>query len=38
MHPPQEELAAMMRTAGLARVQWFNFAAGICALHVGVRP
>jgi len=27
----------MMRDAGLARVQWFNFAAGICALHVGVR-
>ncbi len=38
MHPPQEELAAMMRTAGLVRVLWFNFAAGICALHVGVRP
>jgi len=37
VHPPQEELAAMMRAAGLARVQWFNFAAGICALHVGVR-
>jgi demethylmenaquinone methyltransferase/2-methoxy-6-polyprenyl-1,4-benzoquinol methylase len=38
MHPPQEELAAMMRAAGLARVEWFNFAAGICALHIGVRP
>lgn len=38
MHPPQEELAAMMGAAGLARVQWYNFAAGICALHVGVRP
>jgi demethylmenaquinone methyltransferase/2-methoxy-6-polyprenyl-1,4-benzoquinol methylase len=37
MHPPQAELAAMMREAGLARVEWFNFAAGICALHVGVR-
>jgi demethylmenaquinone methyltransferase/2-methoxy-6-polyprenyl-1,4-benzoquinol methylase len=38
MHPPQEELAAMMRAAGLVRVEWFNFAAGICALHIGVRP
>jgi demethylmenaquinone methyltransferase / 2-methoxy-6-polyprenyl-1,4-benzoquinol methylase len=37
MHPAQQELADMMRAAGLARVQWFNFAAGICALHVGVR-
>lgn len=37
VHPSQAELAAMMRDAGLARVQWFNFAAGICALHVGVR-
>jgi demethylmenaquinone methyltransferase/2-methoxy-6-polyprenyl-1,4-benzoquinol methylase len=37
MHPPQQELADMMSAAGLSRVQWFNFAAGICALHVGVR-
>lgn len=37
VHPGQEELAAMMRAAGLERVRWFNFAAGICALHVGVR-
>jgi len=37
MHPPQQELAAMMTAAGLARVEWFNFTAGICALHVGVR-
>ena len=33
----QRELAAMMEAAGLTRVRWFNFAAGICALHVGVR-
>jgi demethylmenaquinone methyltransferase/2-methoxy-6-polyprenyl-1,4-benzoquinol methylase len=37
MHPSQQELADMMTAAGLARVRWFNFAAGICALHVGVR-
>jgi demethylmenaquinone methyltransferase / 2-methoxy-6-polyprenyl-1,4-benzoquinol methylase len=37
MHPPQQELAAMMEAAGLTRVRWFNFAAGICALHVGLR-
>jgi demethylmenaquinone methyltransferase/2-methoxy-6-polyprenyl-1,4-benzoquinol methylase len=37
VHPPQQELADMMTAAGLARVRWFNFAAGICALHVGVR-
>jgi demethylmenaquinone methyltransferase/2-methoxy-6-polyprenyl-1,4-benzoquinol methylase len=38
MHPSQEELANMMTAAGLARVQWFNLTAGICALHVGIRP
>jgi demethylmenaquinone methyltransferase/2-methoxy-6-polyprenyl-1,4-benzoquinol methylase len=37
VHPSQEELAAMMREAGLERVRWFNFAAGVCALHEGVR-
>jgi demethylmenaquinone methyltransferase/2-methoxy-6-polyprenyl-1,4-benzoquinol methylase len=35
MHPSQAELARMMQEAGLERVEWFNFAAGICALHVG---
>ncbi|HEX4585907.1 MAG TPA: bifunctional demethylmenaquinone methyltransferase/2-methoxy-6-polyprenyl-1,4-benzoquinol methylase UbiE [Burkholderiaceae bacterium] len=35
MHPSQQELARMMEQAGLERVQWFNFAAGVCALHVG---
>ena len=35
MHPSQQELARMMEEAGLERVEWFNFAAGICALHVG---
>jgi demethylmenaquinone methyltransferase/2-methoxy-6-polyprenyl-1,4-benzoquinol methylase len=35
VHPSQPELARMMEEAGFERVQWFNFAAGICALHVG---
>jgi demethylmenaquinone methyltransferase/2-methoxy-6-polyprenyl-1,4-benzoquinol methylase len=33
--PSQRELATMMEQAGCADVQWFNLAAGICALHVG---
>jgi demethylmenaquinone methyltransferase/2-methoxy-6-polyprenyl-1,4-benzoquinol methylase len=37
MHPSQEELGQMMRSAGLTQVRWFNLTAGICALHVGVR-
>jgi len=37
MHPSQPELGKMMEDAGLAHVRWFNFAAGICALHTGVR-
>jgi len=37
MHPDQETLAGMLRTAGLDRVQYFNLAAGVVALHEGVR-
>jgi demethylmenaquinone methyltransferase/2-methoxy-6-polyprenyl-1,4-benzoquinol methylase len=37
MHPSQQELADLMIEAGLTRVRWFNFTAGICALHVGAR-
>ena len=37
MHPSQQDLARMMEEAGLARVRWFNFTAGICALHTGTR-
>ena len=37
MHPDQETLADMLRTAGLERVQYFNLTAGIAALHEGVR-
>ncbi|QKH35269.1 bifunctional demethylmenaquinone methyltransferase/2-methoxy-6-polyprenyl-1,4-benzoquinol methylase UbiE [Achromobacter pestifer] len=37
MHPDQETLADMLRTAGLDRVQYFNLTAGIAALHEGVK-
>lgn len=37
MHPDQDTLADMMRTAGLDRVQYFNLTAGVAALHEGVR-
>lgn len=37
MHPDQETLADMLRTAGLDRVQYFNLTAGVAALHEGVR-
>jgi demethylmenaquinone methyltransferase/2-methoxy-6-polyprenyl-1,4-benzoquinol methylase len=35
MHPDQETLKAMMEAAGLARVEYFNLAAGVVALHRG---
>ncbi len=38
MHPDQESLKAMMATAGLARVDYFNLAAGVVALHRGYKP
>ena len=37
MHPDQETLAAMLRAAGLERVEVFNLAAGIVAVHRGFR-
>ncbi|HYA66444.1 MAG TPA: class I SAM-dependent methyltransferase [Burkholderiaceae bacterium] len=37
VHPSQQELARMLEAAGHTHVRWFNFAAGICALHTGVR-
>jgi demethylmenaquinone methyltransferase/2-methoxy-6-polyprenyl-1,4-benzoquinol methylase len=37
MHPDQKTLAAMFEAAGLERVQVFNLAAGIVALHEGVK-
>ncbi len=37
MHPDQPTLGSMMSDAGLRRVRWFNLAAGVVALHEGVR-
>jgi len=37
MHPDQETLKAMMQTAGLERVEYFNLAAGVVALHRGIK-
>ena len=37
MHPDQETLKAMMEQAGLAKVEYFNLAAGVVALHRGYR-
>jgi demethylmenaquinone methyltransferase / 2-methoxy-6-polyprenyl-1,4-benzoquinol methylase len=34
-HPPQEELQAMLREAGLARCEYRNLSAGIVAIHSG---
>ena len=35
VHPDQPTLKAMMEEAGFERVEWFNLAAGIVALHRG---
>jgi demethylmenaquinone methyltransferase/2-methoxy-6-polyprenyl-1,4-benzoquinol methylase len=37
MHPDQEALKAMMEQAGLERVEYFNLAAGVVALHRGYK-
>jgi demethylmenaquinone methyltransferase/2-methoxy-6-polyprenyl-1,4-benzoquinol methylase len=37
MHPNQEELKRMMQDAGLERVDYFNLAAGVVALHKGYK-
>jgi demethylmenaquinone methyltransferase/2-methoxy-6-polyprenyl-1,4-benzoquinol methylase len=36
-HPDQAMLAAMMRDAGLSQVEVFNLAAGVVAIHRGIR-
>ncbi len=36
-HPGQEELKRMMEQAGCARVEYYNLAAGVVALHVGYK-
>ena len=37
MHPDQETLKGMMQGAGLERVEFFNMAAGVVALHRGYK-
>lgn len=37
MHPDQAALKKMMEQAGLERVEYFNLAAGVVALHRGIR-
>jgi len=37
VHPPQAELKSMMKTAGFGHVDVHNLAAGVVALHVGIR-
>jgi demethylmenaquinone methyltransferase/2-methoxy-6-polyprenyl-1,4-benzoquinol methylase len=37
MHPDQAALAQMMENAGLSRVEFFNLAAGVVAVHRGYR-
>src|SRR5262245_46098868 len=37
MHPGQEDLKQMMEQAGLERVDYFNLAAGVVALHRGYK-
>ena len=36
-HPPQDELKAMMETAGFARCSYRNLNAGIVAIHTGYK-
>ena len=35
MHPDQDELKAMLETAGLEAVEYFNLSAGVVAVHRG---
>ena len=37
MHPDQQELKAMMKTAGFGHVDVHNLTAGVVALHVGIK-
>ncbi len=36
-HPDQQELKLLMEQAGCARVEYYNLAAGVVALHVGYK-
>ncbi|WPB55951.1 bifunctional demethylmenaquinone methyltransferase/2-methoxy-6-polyprenyl-1,4-benzoquinol methylase UbiE [Xylophilus sp. GOD-11R] len=37
MHPPQEQLKALMRNSGFGHVDYHNMTGGIAALHVGIK-
>jgi demethylmenaquinone methyltransferase/2-methoxy-6-polyprenyl-1,4-benzoquinol methylase len=37
MHPSQQELKAMMKTAGFGHVDVHNLSAGVVALHAGIK-
>jgi demethylmenaquinone methyltransferase/2-methoxy-6-polyprenyl-1,4-benzoquinol methylase len=37
MHPDQESLKALMKTAGFGHVDYHNLTAGVVALHVGIK-
>lgn len=37
MHPDQETLKGLMEAAGLSRVEYFNLAAGVVAVHRGFK-
>ncbi|MGH8630636.1 MAG: bifunctional demethylmenaquinone methyltransferase/2-methoxy-6-polyprenyl-1,4-benzoquinol methylase UbiE [Burkholderiales bacterium] len=37
VHPDQEALKAMMQAAGFSRVEYFNLAAGVVAVHRGFK-
>jgi demethylmenaquinone methyltransferase/2-methoxy-6-polyprenyl-1,4-benzoquinol methylase len=37
VHPDQEQLKHMMEEAGFERVEYFNLATGVAALHRGYR-
>jgi len=37
MHPGQQELKALMKTAGFSHVDVHNLSAGVVALHVGIK-
>lgn len=37
VHPTQEELKLLMQESGFERVEYFNLAAGVVALHRGFK-
>ncbi|MEE8618085.1 MAG: class I SAM-dependent methyltransferase, partial [Nitrosomonadaceae bacterium] len=37
VHPSQDELKQLMQKTGFERVEYFNLAAGVVALHRGIK-